>query len=77
MSPTRLTQDAKPTPGGYRYRIYKRGGLWLVRKRRHTNASVVHGPFDNIDGAWFWIGEDVDRRKRYEAAQAEKKRNAL
>jgi hypothetical protein len=77
MSPTRLTQDAKPMPGGYRYRIYKRGGLWLVRKRRHANSSAVYGPFDNIGGAWFWVGEDV--RKRQEAmkrVQAEK-RNAL
>ena len=47
----------------YRYRIYKRGGMWLVRKRRHANASVVCGPFLGIGNAWDWIKEDCKIRE--------------
>lgn len=42
----------------YKYRVYKRHGLWLVRKRRLDNSSVVYGPFDCMAIALFWVKED-------------------
>lgn len=47
----------------YAYRIYKRAGMWLVRKRRQANASTVQGPFLGIGNAWDWIKEDIRRRE--------------
>lgn len=50
------------TDADYRYRLYKRGGMWLVLRWRENCTSFqssVHGPFLGIGNAWDWTSVDV------------------
>lgn len=50
---------------GYKYHVYKRGGVWLVRRHRENQsmatAVVICGGYRDIRMCWLRIASDMRR----------------